>query len=408
MYTYHKHGLIISFRCSVVSVLQKFDLQFPEKIQGKLNVYVCLPSHKLPRQWRALKTPLLAVENKCVQLSQDLSLSNLKELVTDLTIFLDPLKGDLDTIVFFHERQKLSMFNTYLTNYSRRERERVENQQGEQKECIEFHYLSAFFNALQSTIQLVEKIISGEATYGESVIEHSLNLSMLDVDAEFNGLMECPKFATNCTTGQTGLKCMFKLMQFAAKYYDSVISVCKQYNLEQCLDDPELHKVKDIISSVQNKEMLHQLTATDALVNWQVIEGILKIQDKKMECLKIFAKIADCAEFYQFLEERNYTGPNCAELFRNQLRLTSQQLEHDMTDHDLMVMDHLYSSISFIAPFLDKSQSFGTLMECVSTLDTTTGLSQLDTVRSKMHLVHVWFSKAQVTCCLSHDLLCVE
>ena len=77
--------------------------------------------------------------------------------------------------------------------------------------------------------------------------------------------------------------------------------------------------------------------------------------------------------------------------------MIGQQIEPDNTEHDMMVMEHLYSSISFIAPFLDKTQSFSMLMKSLSVLDTATGLSQLDTVRSNMNLIHIWFSKVQVS-----------
>ena len=324
-------------------------------------------------------------------------LCNLSDLVSDLTAFLHPLitYHYLDILTFFHERPKSIMFSTYLRNYAKAERDRVEKKHGDEI-CDEYNYLGAFFNALQATILLVQNIISGEATYGESVINHKLNLSTLDVDSEFNALLECPDLETSGDTGQAGLKCMLKLMQFEAQYYESIVSVCEQYHFESFHEDKELHNVKEIVSDVRNLEKFHQLTGADAQEKWLCLEGILKIEGKGMECLKLFAKMSDCVDFYHFLNERRFVGPNCAEVFRSQLRLIFQQIEHDVTDHDMMVMDHLYSSISFMAPFLHESQTFKNLMTSISALDTTTGLSQLDTVRSNMHLIHVWFSKAQV------------
>ena len=382
-------------RCSVSSALQKFNLRFPESIQKKLNAHVRLPSDQRPHNWRPVRKPLLAREEQCVQLSQDLLLSDLSKLVCDLTSFLHPLMSYLDILAFFHERPKAMMFNTYLRNFAKNERDKVENRlKGEI--CDEYNYLGAFFNALQQTISLVEKIISGKATYGESVIDHELNLSTLDVDSEFTALSECPNLATDHDTGHAGLKCMLKLMQFETQYYDLIVDVCKQYDLDRFCDDEQLLQVHLIISEVRNKEKFHQLTANVAQEKWQYLEDILKIRNKNMECLKLFAKIADCVDFYHFLKERKFVGPNCAEVFRSQLRLISQQIECDITDHDMIVMDHLYSSVSFMAPFLDQTQTFEMLMTSVSELDATTGLSQLDTVRSNMHLIHVWFSKAQV------------
>lgn len=369
-------------------------MQFPESIQEKLNVHVRLPSDQRPQNWRPIKKPLLAREEQCVQLSQALLLSDLSKLVHDLTSFLHPLMSYLDVLAFFHERPKAIMFNTYLRNFAKKERTRVKSKYDEI--CDEYNYLGAFFNALLETISLVEKIISGKATYGESVIDHELDLSTLDVDSEFTALSECPNLATDSDSGHTGLKCMLKLMQFEAQYYDSIVDVCKQYDLDRFYDDEQLLQVQQIISEVRNKEEFHQLTANVAQEKWQYLEDILKIKDKNMECLKLFAKIADCVDFYHFLKERKFVGPNSAEVFRNQLRLISQQIEYDITDHDMMVMEHLYSSVSFMAPFLDQTQTFGMLMTSVSELDATTGLSQLDTVRSNMHLIHVWFSKAQV------------
>lgn len=385
-------------RCSIKSVLLDFNLKFPEGIQDKLNRCVCLPSDQIPHDFTPLKFPLLAREYQCVQLSQNMFLSDLTILVHDLTSFLHPLMGDLHILAFFHERPKALMFNTYLRSYAKKERQRVETKlKDDIKFCDEYNYLGAFFNALQTSISLVKRIVSGEATYGETVINHQLDLSAIDIDAEFCALSECQRFSSDNNTGQLGLKCMLKLMQFETKYYDLIVNVCKQYDLQGCLHDPELKQIEEVVFSVRDKETFHQLRAAIALEKWSIIENILKLKDRRIDGLQLFEKIADCVEFYQFLKERNFVGPNSAEIFRNQLRLIGQQIENDMTDHDMMVMEHLYSSISFIAPFLDRNQPFGKLMGCVSALDTTTGLSQLDTVRSKMHLIHIWFSKSQVT-----------
>ena len=381
-------------RCSVQSVLINFNLQFPEVVQEKLRKYVRLPTDSLQKDWISLKHLLPKGEVQCIQLSQDLNLADLSKMVCDLKAFLKPLLCNLDIVAFFHERPKAVMFNTYLINNVRMEHEKAELRITRDETCDVNHYLLAFSDALQATISLVKRIISGEATYGESVIDHQLDLSKLDVDAEFSALSECLKLAIDNNPDQRALKCMFKLVQFEAKYYDTIIKVCKQYHLHGCVNDPKLQEVEEIISTVRNKDAFHQLTMAASQEKWLHLEEILNIKGKNMDCLKLFVKITDYADLYHFMKERNFVGPSCAEVFRSQFRLITQ---HDMANHDSMVMDHLYSSISFIAPFLDETQTFEKLMTSVSTLDTTNGLSQLDTVKSNMHLIHYWFSKSQVS-----------
>ena len=290
------------------------------------------------------------------------------------------------------------MFNTYLKNFSERERSTLLIKLQEDEKCDAYAYLGAFYNALQSTLELVKKIIHGNATYGESVLNHCLNLSEINIDVEFQYLLECPQLAP-CeydSSGLEGMKCLLKLMQFESRYFDQIMKVCDQYHLEGCLQDSNLQEVKKIVEGIRTQEALHQQTAIGAKKQWDHLSTILNIAGTNLECLELFKKMADCVEFYQFLEENNFVGSNSTENFRKQLDLISQQLEIEMSEHDVMVMNHLYASISFIAPFLDQSQDYSSLMAAVTSLDTATGLAQLDTVRSNMHLIHVWFSKSQV------------
>ena len=372
-------------RCYVVSLLTEYNLEFPEQIQSKLNNFVVPPGDKSKR--RLLKHFPSKTQKQCLQLSPELTVTQLAKLVDELRSFLSPLLNNLDTIIFFRERPKTVMFNTYLRYFLHRENKtRLGTREPHD-------HLSALSNAVRASLDLINKVLKGEATYGEIIVAHNLDLNAMDIDAEFASLIECLGTPVS-DPSQDGIKCMLKLMQFSEKYFDGIVEVLNQYHLEKCLSDPDLLQVTELVRLTRNKEEFQHLTATSARDKWYELQCLLRLHDAKLERLELFDKVADCAEFYRFLEEKNFVGPECAKLFRQQLDLISQQLE---TDHDMMVMNHLYASISFIAPFVYPNQNFGGLMMAVSTLDYETGLSQLDTVRRKMHLVYFWFSKTQVS-----------
>ena len=111
-------------------------------------------------------------------------------------------------------------------------------------------------------------------------------------------------------------------------------------------------------------------------------------------CLNIFPVVANSAAFYQFIQEKQFTGEKGQALFQQQYQLITAQLQHE--EYDDNVLNQLSAAFVFMAPFMDKEQNFQSLMSQVTKLDTSHGLKQLDTVNENITLVRLRFSRAEV------------
>ena len=127
------------------------------------------------------------------------------------------------------------------------------------------------------------------------------------------------------------------------------------------------------------------------------LEGV-----SEYSCLKIFPAVANSAAFYQFIQEKQFAGEKGHALFHQQYQLITAQLQHE--EYDDNVLNQLKAAFVFMAPFMDREQSFNKLMTLVTQLDTSHGLKQLETVNENITLVRLWFSRAEVRSSIHYSL----
>ena len=127
------------------------------------------------------------------------------------------------------------------------------------------------------------------------------------------------------------------------------------------------------------------------------------------EYLDIFSKIADSAEFYQFICEKGFTGENGQARFHQQYQLITAQLQHE--EYDEAVLNLLYAAYKLILPFTIKDQSFHSLLGSVKQMLTSASpvgaakvtpdcLMQIETVNRNINLIQLWFSRGEVCVCI--------
>ena len=122
------------------------------------------------------------------------------------------------------------------------------------------------------------------------------------------------------------------------------------------------------------------------------------------EYLAIFSKIADSAEFYQFICEKGFTGENGEARFHQQYQLITAQLQHE--EYDEAVLNLLYAAYKLILPFTVKTHAFHSLLTSVKQLLTASPgdtaktthdcLIQIETVNRNITLIQLWFARAEV------------
>ena len=258
--------------------------------------------------------------------------------------------------------------------------------------------LALLLRALTQTRDHLLKLLEGTATYADIIAEGELKLEKLNIEKEFTTLTNFYHFLNipmQDYAGLNGVRSMLELFQYAA-YIHTIHSVCEQYGLKGCLDDPTLQELLALAKELNLEANRAMLTPLDAARKMQRVREVLGLSEKSdSRCLDLFAAVADSAAFYQFVRDKQFVGPKGHAIFRQQYQLITAQLQHE--EYDETVLNHLYAAYKFIEPFMETKQNLHELMTQVTSLDATNGLKQLETVNTNITLIRLWFSRAEVS-----------
>ena len=264
--------------------------------------------------------------------------------------------------------------------------------------------------ALKNTEQFILSLIKGSAKYEDIVTEGSLEKlwHQIDINNEFKIMCAFPKFMDISDVneeGKKGMKNMLELFQYC-KHITLIPKVCEQYHLKKCINDPKLHELEQIASSINSKEGRANLTGKDANDHMERIREVLHLSDdsKGKRCLKIFCAVQNCVDFYQFIKRKGFTGDtNSRSAFLSQYQLITSQLQHE--DYAEKVLNHLFPAFQYIVPFLDIEQDLSALMKKIVKLfndgigfgnNPNKDFCQLETVNSNIMIIQLWFSRTEV------------
>ena len=251
--------------------------------------------------------------------------------------------------------------------------------------------------SLDKTKELLIKLREGNATYSEIIAEGRLELENLNIDKEFTILDDYLEHTTKSTDGLIGVRNMLELFQYR-KHIIMIHGVCGQYKLKRCLDDTNLNQLVEIAKELEPEENRRALTLNEATERMTEVKCLLfgeALSGKKQpQCLKLFEAVSNSPAFYQFINDKGFTGDRGQAVFRQQYQLITAQLQHE--EYDEQVLNHLFAAFKFMSPFMNVHQDFRSLMEQVIDLDTSHGLKQLETVHSNITLIQLWFSRAEV------------
>ena len=397
-----------------MSLLSEHGVALPDDLFTLLHESVLFPGEQNPVMELVEQNPSPSILRKFsppdktvkLQLSKKVSIKVLSSLATTINDFVDPVAQYIEILVYFNLHPS-KVFCSYLQN-------EMDVQLCTQEHTLEGEEhprlpvtVSILRNALQHTVELMEKIVQGTATYGEIVAGKLLDIHsdgspkkfddiIFDVEEEFCIIAECPQIRNRSTGGIYMIKCLLKLLQLP-HYVEMIECVCGQYHLDKCQQDVDFKMVSDWAVELRKEDKRASLTPADAESKWKVVQKTFCLQEgRSLKCLDLFTKIADSVDFYHFLEEKHFTGQKGELLFRQQYDLVTAQLQHE--EYNETVLNHLYAAFKFISPFTGSEQTFSCLMKAVTSLDTAEGLVQLDTVKNNMHLIRLWFSRAEVSC----------
>ena len=419
--------------CTLPSLLQEYGVSLPRELQELISRYVLLPDQIKPQQWESPVNPVppgttgrfQPGHEVCVHLSKSVSLLQLVELANALTKFQEPMLGHIEMLVFFRLHKSV-MFDKYLRVQIAHSSKKLESlkpqsllpsgkfsgltfsvpipslasvlppdqrERGDEDSGLP---IKIFIRSLESTREILSKVMKGDAKYSEIIAEGALDLENLDIAREFEILVEFSSMNHMMCTGLSGVQSMFELFQFS-KHIHSIDACCGQYNMKGCLDDPKLGKLKGLVGDlISSEEARSKITPNEASKKMQEIKKLLGFTEKtNSRCLDLFAVISDSAEFYQFVRDKQFFGRKGQAIFHQQYQLITAQLQHE--EYDEQVLNHLYAAFKLIIPFMDSNQDLGGLLKKVLALDVTNGLRQLETVRANITLIRLWFSRAEVS-----------
>ena len=353
-----------------------------------------------------------------LKLSINVSLHQLERLVHDLDELLSPIQDNLDLLIYFF-LHKSAIFDTYL-RYQLKKHSGVlqDSDQTIQTSVSRVRSMSGAFlssirksnkpfkgiswkmlaEALSATKELVVKLVDGTAHYSDVTAGGNLAFERMDLDVEFKVLIDYTKYLQSEENydGLRGIQCMLELFQYT-HHINNVYNVCEQYHMKGCLEDPSLQEIKEIANELQEDSCRDQMTPKGAIEKVKKIVSALCLKKRGLgydkQCLCLFPVVADSSVFYQFIKEKGFIGEAGQEVFRQQYELITAQLQHE--EYNELVLNHLLIAFQFISPFLDGENDFQNLMLQVTEMNVHPGCQELVTVNTNIHLVRLWFSRAE-------------
>ena len=405
-------------------LLAKYGVGIPASIFLPIEQHVIFPGESKSEAKKALtlENHLPASVSKnfrpgldiSLEITRELTLCKLKELLQGMHTFLTPIHKHLQMFTFFYLKES-EMFDKYVKLQLSKVESALKPAQKihsptfalppvivdgrESRDIAQGVSVEILAEALQSTAELLLKLIQGTAAYTDITADGSLDLRRSNIDCEFEILESYACFAeidTGDGEGRKGVKAMLQLFQFTS-HIEAIHCVCSQYQLERCLEDPDLQELVELVENLKAEENRAKLTPRDAIESMKKVSKSLCLQEgQNLKYLDLFSAVANSAVLHQFIvTEKQFVGESGQALFRQQYQLITTQLQHE--EYNEAVLNDLFAAYNVILPFVDREQSFHTLMRQVATLNVYDASRQLDTVNRNINLIRLWFSRAEVS-----------
>ena len=411
--------------CTLPQILHRYGVLFPPKF----TIHVLLPGDNVSTSGEQLLVNPIPPstngtfqppgQNASLRATKGLTVKELDVLAEQLDQFVKPILDHMHMLVFFSLHQS-EIFNNYLCLQLKKEFSVTkaapslhpsmmpsftlsalqmlgkERKEGPKEEGVPLQILA---KALNTTRELLVKLIQGTAKYSEIIAEGGeLKLENINIEAEFNTFTAF--FATvelapqvNSHDGLKGILSMLELFQYTSVHIPTIQGVCDQYKLEGCLKDSNLKELVMLAEEVERNRA--NLTLLEAVEKMHLVKKSLCLKTLgPYHSLGLFAAVANSAAFFQFVRDMKFDGEKGQAVFGQQYQLITAQLQHE--EYNENVLNHLYAAYKFILPFMDTKQNFSSLMSKVTSLDVSGGLKQLETVNSNITLIRLWFSRAEV------------
>ncbi len=388
---------------NLLSLVNRYGVYLPTNVLSCVEEFVVFPGdtrkeHQLVQNSLRFKKFMPHDSDIVLRVTRNFHLDKLSCLVNELSSYFDI--PDLDVLVYFNLNPSV-VVDTYITYNI----DQINTSTSSSSKRIPYEFgkkvsVSVLQASLCETKMLLEQIVLGKTTYEELIAHGALNLENLDIDKEFT-LIE-KYFASvqksfDCRQGLDGVKSLLELFQYS-KHVGHILNTCQQYKLDRCLKDEDLLELQRLVEPVESEQSRSKTSLIQATDSMKHIKQLLCFERRKCSnYLEVFPAVADCVEFFQFLHEEYFYDDHGRARFHEQVQLVTAQLQHE--EYNERVLNHLVAAYNVMLPFLHSEQSFEDLMTKVASLDVTSGLKQLVTVRENIMLIQLWFSRTKVSFC---------
>ena len=402
--------------CFLPQILMQYGVLFPLQF----TKHLMFPGDKVPRDGETLLLNPVKIQppgRVTLLATKALTVKELNKLAEQLDQFFELILDHMHMLVFFTLHQS-DIFTNCIHIQLRQElstRKAVSSVHPstrhsctvpslpmltKQREEVQGISLQTLKKALDAAKNFMIRLIEGTVKYSEIFAEGGeLTLESINIEAEINvlkGFCASVELVAQVKSheGLNGISCMLELFKYTSLYVPAIHGVCEQYTLEGCLNDPMLSKLVKFAEEVDRSKA--NITPSEAMSKLSVVKASLYLSNKPETHLNLglLKAVANSAAFYQFIKAKKFDSENGQAAFDQQYQLITAQLQHE--EYNENVLNHLIAAYKFILPFMDTKQSFGTLMNKVTSINVSSEFRQLETINSNISLICLWFSRAEV------------
>ena len=343
-------------------------------------------------------------------------LSSLESLKDSLTIFFEPLKDSLDTLVFIDLKncqifkKCISYFlenlsSTYLLSRQRSHTVITDPNEFDhdyEKRIVQLN------TAVQKAETVVVSLIENKARMdiiGD--IFNSNDLKSIDLLVENKSLQQYYKLKNGHEIFVDVSASFTALLELYAvyKHIFALQKTCELFGLYKCLNDHKMIQLikiaKDVDVALKASKFELQntdfITSPDACVMVLTIKDIFSIDDIiDNHCFSLFSLLQHGCPLYGFAQERGYNLSNGMETFRQEYQLVTADLLHE--DHHEELLAVLLGAMELTSCFFDESCSLLDLWTSINKIsNVSAATAQLKTVNEEIGLIRIWFNRISVS-----------
>ena len=373
-------------------LLSEYHVALPQNLQEMVSKYVIYPSEEKETSSQRdskcsshLQADCMAQQDNkpSVELSESVTMNELAILVNELDKFHELIEECIAMLTFFKfhssalfqkcfNAQTFSPVKELQSHHIRDTKIPPQHKENEMN-------LSSFVLCLENTHKLILKFLNGQCHYADIVqLDPEAHL---EIAREFEILQQYSAVFRFNSNGLTDTCNMFNFHKFTCQV-NSIIFVCRQFRLEECLKDSRLCKLQKEVLKLQNETVRSKLTSTDISRKMKHMKELLCIgDDTNLQCLDLFSAVkAYCSDaLVQVMTDE-------------QCRLRHKDVAKHL-QYEASAIKDFSSIVELMNPFLDADQKFESLMvQVFEKGNMEQGIEMLKIVDAQVSVINEVFS----------------